>query len=116
MNKKIIQIENLLLFLLIICLYFSQQFSFLLFIGTFFIPDITILLYLVNPSIGKLGYNFFHSFALPFLLYLFLLFLPSIAFIKPMLLIWFAHIAMDRMLGMGLKEASFTETHLDKLS
>ncbi|GMA08374.1 hypothetical protein GCM10025886_15250 [Tetragenococcus halophilus subsp. flandriensis] len=116
MNKITIHLENLLLLFLCLFFYFQSDYSILLLIILFFVPDIAIAAYLVNERIGKIVYNFFHTYTLPFLL----LAINLIVEINPLLtaiaLIWAAHIALDRTLGMGLKEEHFKKTHLQNLS
>lgn len=116
MNKITIHLENLLLLFLCLFFYFQSDYSIVLLIILFFVPDIAIAAYLVNERIGKIVYNFFHSYSLPFLL----LAINLIAEINPLLtaiaLIWIAHIALDRSLGLGLKEEHFKKTHLQNLS
>ncbi|AYW45290.1 DUF4260 family protein [Tetragenococcus koreensis] len=115
MNKKIIYLENLLLLLFCIIFYFKSDHSILLFVILFFLPDISILFYLVNEQIGRIGYNFFHSYSVPLLLLSINFIWFSSSLITAILVIWVAHISLDRGLGMGLKEETFKKTHLQKL-
>ncbi len=79
-------------------------------------PDLSILPYLLNPRAGAISYNLAHNYLFPLFLACLALILRSDA-ILPYVLIWTAHIGMDRMLGYGLKYASaFTATHLSDLS
>ncbi len=71
--------------------------------------------YRMSPRLGVLLYNLVHTYVAPLLLTL-------IAAAKehrtrlPFALIWFAHIAMGRALGYGLKyPESFKMTHLGSL-
>jgi hypothetical protein len=83
-----------------------------MFFGLLLIPDLSMLAYLINPKIGAVFYNVVHSYFLPLALAAF-----AIAFDRtvmlPYLLIWTAHIGMDRLLGYGLKyPEAFGRTHL----
>jgi len=115
MNKVTIHLENFLLLLLCLVVYFQLSYSTLLLVVLFFVPDIAILAYLINNNIGKSVYNFFHSYSIPFFLLGISLFINISSLLTTIPLIWIAHIALDRALGMGLKEEVFKKTHLQKL-
>src|SRR5688572_874637 len=73
-----------------------------LFLAFVLAPDISILGYLGGPRAGARVYNLVHTYALPLLLGaagLLLAHPPMMAAAS----IWAAHIALDRMLGFGLK-------------
>lgn len=71
--------------------------------------------YLVNRRLGAAAYNLVHNYALPLLLLSGLLLAGEAAYVWP-ILIWLAHIGMDRMLGFGLKyETAFKDTHLQRV-
>jgi len=114
-NKWIIQGENSLLFALILYVYFSYDFSWILFFTCLLLPDVSMLGYAINSKVGALSYNIGHTLIMPMLiLTLYIFFQSEYLFIVG--LIWFAHIFMDRTLGYGLKyETSFKETHLQKI-
>ncbi|BAK94414.1 DUF4260 domain-containing protein [Tetragenococcus halophilus] len=116
MNKIIIHLENLLLLFLCLFFYFQSDYPIVLFIILFFVPDISIAAYFINKKIGKIVYNFFHSYSLPFLLLTINLIAEINLLLTAIALIWIAHIALDRTLGMGLKEEHFKKTHLQNLS
>lgn len=80
-------------------------------------PDLSMLGYLGGPSLGAATYNLFHTYTLPAIL-------AAYAFVSggtgtvafALALIWTAHIAVDRLLGFGLKyPSSFKDTHLDRV-
>ncbi|WP_255505032.1 DUF4260 family protein [Lysinibacillus sphaericus] len=81
-----------------------------------FLPDITMLGYIVNTKIGALFYNIGHSLVMPAIL----LTIGFITVSTPLLMatiIWLAHIFLDRMLGYGLKyDDAFTKTHLQQIA
>ena len=75
-------------------------------------PDLSMLPYLIGTEAGAVSYNLFHSHSLPLGLAA-----AAIGFSQagalPYLLIWTAHIGMDRFFGYGLKyPAAFASTHL----
>lgn len=86
-----------------------------LFAALFLAPDLGILAYLAGPRVGAMGYNLLHTYPLPAALALI-----GVAFSAPVALhvalIWAAHIALDRLLGYGLKfPEAFGETHLGRV-
>ncbi|MER1957009.1 MAG: DUF4260 domain-containing protein [Solibacillus sp.] len=115
MNKTILHIEYGLAFLVTLLIYWQFDFSWWLFIVLLFAPDLTMIGYAINHSIGASIYNIGHSLVIPIILLgaaivfaLNLLFMISC--------IWLAHIFMDRCLGYGLKyKQGFTETHMQRV-
>jgi len=89
--------------------------SWLLFLLLFLWPDLFMLGYLANARLGAALYNLVHTYAGPLLLG------AAAAFehwhtTLLFTLIWTAHIGLDRMLGYGLKYATFfKDTHLQRL-
>ncbi|HEY6630725.1 MAG TPA: DUF4260 domain-containing protein [Rhizobiaceae bacterium] len=86
-----------------------------LFVLLILAPDLAMLGYLAGPIVGAAAYNAFHTLVWPVVLFLVGLYVG-----QPLLMqvaaIWTAHIAMDRVLGYGLKLPSgFTDTHLGKI-
>jgi hypothetical protein len=76
-------------------------------------PDLSMLAYLAGPRVGAVVYNAFHTYLAPALVGGVLLLLDKR--IWPLVVIWTAHIGLDRMLGFGLKFASgFRDTHLSQ--
>ena len=97
-------------------LYGHLHFSWFLFAGLFLTPDLSMLGYLRNPRLGAALYNLCHTLTLPIAL-------VAIAYARhrPLALaiaiLWVAHIALDRMLGYGLKyPTKFNDTHLQHIS
>jgi hypothetical protein len=112
---RLLRIEEFFLLAGAIALYAHLHFSWLLFAILFFAPDLFMLGYLANPRIGAATYNLGHVLFIPLAL-----FGISAYFSHPLLsaiaIIWFAHIAFDRLLGYGLKyPALFKDTHLQHL-
>ena len=80
----------------------------------FLVPDLAMLGYLAGKRIGAACYNLAHSYATPAALAAIALALHARA-VLPLLLIWVAHIAFDRLLGYGLKYVTaFGDTHLGR--
>ena len=108
----LLRIEEAFLLAAAVLLYEHLRCSWLLFAVLFFAPDLFMLGYLANPRVGAALYNFGHAIFVP----LALLAVASVTN-KPLLvaiaIIWFSHIAFDRLLGYGLKYPSaFNDTHL----
>lgn len=115
MPKKLVRLENTLALLLLLYIYFSMGYSIWSFLILFFMPDLAILAYLIDKPTGSLLYNLAHTYLLPGCL-IGLAYIGQITLLWPISLIWCAHIAMDRMLGFGLKYPdTFKETAIQKL-
>ena len=79
-------------------------------------PDLAIVAHIGGPRIGAMFYNALHTYIGPVAV-------GALAFAEviperagPMCLIWAAHIAMDRALGLGLKfPNAFQSTHLGRI-
>lgn len=114
--RKMIALEYLIAFLVSVFFYWYFAFSFLYFFLLLFLPDITMLGYIVNTKIGALFYNIGHSLVVPAILVI----IGFITVSPPLLMatiIWLAHIFLDRMLGYGLKyDDAFTKTHLQQIA
>jgi hypothetical protein len=111
----LLKLEDALLLVAILYLYTHLHLSWLLFTVLFLVPDLSMLGYLANPRAGAAAYNLIHTYILPLLLLAAGLFKPS-TLVLSLALIWLAHIAFDRVLGYGLKYATFfKDTHLQHL-
>ncbi|WP_292052882.1 MULTISPECIES: DUF4260 domain-containing protein [unclassified Brevundimonas] len=92
--------------------FFRLDGSWLLYLGLFLVPDLSMAAYAVGPRTGAVVYNLAHSLILPLVLMG-----AGFAFAAQWAvlagLVWLAHIGFDRMLGYGLKSAqAFGITHL----
>jgi hypothetical protein len=86
-----------------------------LFLILLLVPDLSMLGYLVNKSVGAVCYNFVHTYSVPLLLFCLSRLLQNLSW-DWLLLIWIAHIGLDRALGYGLKyPTAFKDTHLHKV-
>jgi Domain of unknown function (DUF4260) len=112
----LLRIEEAVLLTITIVAYQHLHYSWLLFAILLLAPDLFMVGYLLNPSLGAILYNLVHTLAFPLALLLAAYLLhwrlaPAIA------LIWIAHIVIDRLLGYGLKyPASFKDTHLQHIT
>jgi hypothetical protein len=99
-------------FILSLFLYWHAARSWWLFAALLLTPDLAMLPYLLNSRAGAAAYNLAHNYVVPLVLAAILLASHGDRFL-PYLLIWTAHIGMDRMMGYGLKyPAGFKQTHL----
>jgi hypothetical protein len=93
-----------------IALYAMRHDSWGLFAVLFLAPDLAILAYKAGVRVGAPVYNAVHTYVGPFILFIF-------PVTRPYALIWGAHIALDRLLGFGLKyPTNFKDTHLQRLA
>jgi hypothetical protein len=111
----LLRIEESALLAAAVLLYAHLHFSWLLFGLLFFAPDAFMLGYLANPRLGAALYNLGHFLVVPLALFGIALFLHR-ATLSAIAIVWFAHIAFDRVFGYGLKyPAHFKDTHLQHL-
>ena len=109
------RLEGLALAAITVLLYARTGANWWLFAALWFVPDLSMLGYLRSPCIGARIYNAFHNYVPPATLALFALLAHTSALLVPVALIWANHIAVDRMLGYGLKYAEgFGWTHLGR--
>lgn len=95
-----------------IVLYASAGHPWLVFFVLFFAPDLAMLGYTANPSVGATTYNLAHTYVLPALIAA-LGWWTGTETAMAVALIWAGHIGLDRMLGYGLKlPTGFRHTHL----
>jgi hypothetical protein len=111
----LLRIEEAILLLITLFAYQHLQYSWSLFAILFLTPDLFMLGYLLNARAGAAIYNLVHTLTLPFAL-LFLSYLQHWQRALAIALIWTAHIALDRLLGYGLKYPTFfKDTHLQHI-
>lgn len=111
--KNVLKLEELGLLILFTVLYFQlYQGSWGLYLGLFFVPDISFALFLITPKLGAIAYNIFHHKGVIALAILVGFFLKEDMIVK-VGLIFMAHSCFDRIFGYGLKYFdSFDHTHL----
>ena len=99
----------------VLLLYADGGFSPLAFIALWLVPDLSALGYLHSKRLGAWSYNLVHTYAAPLLLIGLALSIDWTLGYQ-FGLIWISHIAIDRLIGYGLKYAdSFKKTHLQQL-
>lgn len=113
--RYILRIEGLALAAASAVLYARTGASWWLFAAVWLAPDLSMLGYLVSPCRGARVYNAFHTYTMPIVLGLMAAAL-HVRGLVPYALIWVNHIAVDRLLGYGLKfSKGFGFTHLGVL-
>lgn len=113
--RVLLRLEGAVGFCALTAAYAWSGHSWWLFGALFFVPDLSMLAYLLNARAGAASYNAAHTLIGPGLLCGagFLLGNPLLPWLT---VIWAAHIGFDRMLGYGLKYSSgFKYTHLGTL-
>jgi len=101
--KSLIRLEELTLVLLSFYLFLAMDYAWWWFPVLFFLPDASMLGYLINKKMGMAGYNFIHHNALAVLLYLAGSF-TQLAALQLAGLVMFGHSSFDRALGFELQE------------
>jgi hypothetical protein len=110
--KKLLQAEELALF--VACLFYfpAFQFSWWWFAACILLPDLSMVGYLVNSRVGAICYNIFHHRGIAILVFAAGVLWSSVA-LQFLGFILFSHATMDRIFGYGLKyEKGFRFTHL----
>ncbi|GAA4080855.1 DUF4260 domain-containing protein [Amphibacillus indicireducens] len=115
MPKLLLHIEGLAVFALSFYIYHHFQFSWILFVALLFVPDLAMLGYFINPKLGSMIYNLFHTYTVAISV-LFIGLLLSSSITLSIGIIWLAHIGMDRLFGFGLKyPTAFKDTHFNRV-
>lgn len=110
--KTLLRVEGACIFGSTIWAYSRFGQSWWTFAGLLLLPDLGMVGYLRNTSIGAVLYNSVHTETPPLLLLCTALARDNKK-VAGLALCWLAHIGMDRMLGYGLKYGSgFARTHL----
>ena len=109
---QLLRLEGLALAAISALLYARTGSSWWLFAALWLAPDLSILGYFFGPCRGSRVYNTAHTYTLPITLGVLGL-LTHATLMLPFALIWVNHIAVDRMMGYGLKFSNgFDWTHL----
>lgn len=113
--KGILKIEEVLMFALGVYLFSLLEYEWWWFLVLLLSPDISMLGYLFGNKTGAILYNIFHHKGLALGIYFFGIYL-SIPLCQLIGVILFAHAAMDRVMGYGLKyHKGFKYTHLGEI-
>lgn len=111
---RLLRLEGLAIAVLSAVFYARTGASWWLFAGLWLVPDLSMLGYLGRPCRAARIYNAAHTYSVPLTLALCGLLLHAAA-VLPCALIWINHIALDRLMGYGLKfSEGFEWTHLGK--
>lgn len=110
--NTLLKLENLAFFALSVYAFYTTGISWWWFFGLLLVPDISMTGYLFSPKTGAFLYNLFHHFATAVVLFVAGKILGNL-YMEVAGIIFFAHSALDRVLGYGLKFSdSFQHTHL----
>lgn len=103
------------IFIAALIAYYFFGFSWVMFFILLLLPDIFMIGYAKSSKLGALIYNIGHHY-IPPLIFLGMYCIYNNPNLLVISIIWTAHIAMDRILGFGLKEETgFKHTHLGKI-
>lgn len=115
MNKKIIRLEGLLVFLACIYAFVLNDYNLIWFFVLLLFPDLSMIGYIKGNKAGAVTYNLFHTYLLSGSILVIGIIIKSDILIQ-LGIIWTAHIGIDRLMGYGLKyPTDFKDTHLDRL-
>ena len=109
------RLEGGVMLVLALLVYWKLAGAWLLLIVLILAPDLFMLGYLRGPRPGAAVYNLGHTYLLPGILAVAGI-LGNATLAIDIALIWFGHIAANRLLGYGLKlPTSFQDTHLGRI-
>ncbi|TMM58369.1 DUF4260 family protein [Maribacter algarum] len=113
--KTSLKIEELFMFVLGVYLFSLLPYEWWWFLVLILAPDIGMVGYLFGNKVGAFMYNLFHHKGVAIAIYLLGVYLSS-PVVQLMGVILFAHSAMDRIMGYGLKyDKGFKYTHLGEI-
>ena len=102
--KTLIKLEEIALVILAFYLFLTLGYAWWWFPILFFVPDVSLLGYLINQKLGANIYNVVHHKALAILFYL-LGSLTHIAMLQLAGVVMFGHSSFDRALGFELQQS-----------
>jgi hypothetical protein len=113
--KYLIKLEELMMGLLGIAIWYSAGLSLIALFPLLLLPDLGMIGYLHSPQLGSLTYNITHHKGVALVLGLLSVLFINETLLAAALIIW-THSSLDRMLGFGLKYSdAFKHTHLGNL-
>ncbi len=113
--RNSLKIEELFMFVLGVYLFSLLPYQWWWFLVLILTPDIGMIGYLFGNKVGAFMYNLFHHKGVAIAIYLFGVYLSS-PIMQLTGVILFAHSAMDRIMGYGLKyDKGFKFTHLGEI-
>jgi hypothetical protein len=111
----LLRLDGLAVAAVAILLYRELGAAWWIFAAGFLAPDLAIVAYLAGPRVGAAAYNAVHTYLWGFALFGLGL-LGSHASLMTVGLIWATHVAVDRLVGFGLKYPDgFRRTHLQQV-
>lgn len=102
MVRSILRLEGLAIFVASSYVYSFVGAGWIYFLVMFLTPDISLLVFMRDKSLGSKIYNFIHNYASAFLC-IFLGVILGNVFISSYGIVVTAHTGLDRFLGFGLK-------------
>src|SRR3954462_15415210 len=113
--RTLLRLEGLALFIGMTLLYAVWEGSWWVYAILLLAPDLSFAGYLAGPRAGAIIYNAAHSYLAPVAL-MTSGFVATSPLTLSIVMIWLAHIGIDRALGYGLKYAEgFGFTHLGRI-
>jgi hypothetical protein len=109
------RVESGLIVIVVVVAFTQLDFAWWWLLVLFLLFDLSMVGYLANPRVGAWSYNLGHSYIVPAALVTFA-WLADARWAAFLGLAWAFHIALDRLLGYGLKFSDrFTHTHLGEI-
>lgn len=113
--KTLLKLEELAQFILATYLFYQFDFAWWVFPAVILLPDISMVGYLITPAWGAFSYNLIHHKGLSIIIYFMGMYLNN-STLQATALVLFAHSAIDRIFGYGLKyNDDFKNTHLGRI-
>jgi hypothetical protein len=110
------RIESAAVAVLVVVVFVQLGFAWWWLLAIFLLWDLSMVGYLVSPRVGAISYNVGHSYLGPALLALTWVVAGDARWSIFVASTWAFHIAVDRLLGYGLKFTDrFTHTHLGEV-
>jgi hypothetical protein len=110
------RLESAAVAVLVVVAFVQLGFAWWWLLAVFLLWDLSMVGYLVSPEVGAISYNIGHSYLGPALLALTWVVAGDARWPIFVALTWAFHIAVDRLLGYGLKFTDrFTHTHLGEV-
>lgn len=109
------RVENAAVAALVVVAFVQLDYAWWWLLAVFLLWDLSMIGYIASPRIGAIGYNIGHSYLGPAAL-LAITWAIDARWPAFVALTWAFHIAVDRLLGYGLKFTDrFTHTHLGEI-
>ena len=111
----VLRLDGLALAVVAMLLYRELGTAWWIFAVAFLVPDLVLAAYLAGPRIGAMLYNLVHTYVWGAGLFGLGL-LSARSALMAVGLIWVTHVAVDRVLGLGLKyPEGFRTTHMQRV-